>query len=820
MAVIGIDLGTTYCSAAIVVDGKPQTIYLAGEMNMPSVVGLQKNGNVAVGKVAKANQARDPRNTIVEVKRLMGEDVTLALGKEQRSPQEISAMFLRSIKELAEAELGEPVTGAVIACPAHFKDPQRAATEEAGRIAGLKVLKIINEPTAAAYAYGVCQDGSPGEKLFIVYDLGGGTFDVTVIRVIGGGLEVIGTGGDPHLGGGDFDDRIVNWMMHHLRARNPEYVSMLTEEKAANLRMKLKCVAEAGKIELCRSPDANDRYTFQIPVVDVFQGKPISFSETLTMAQFEELNRELLMNSSQWIDAAMQVPREKYGLTERDVTAVLLVGGSTLVPMVRRLLEERFGRDRVRGRECGINPGEIVALGAALVAADEDPNAEETRKLTLLDVTGYTLSIATFDARTGRQVLQPIIPKETPIPCRGSVEFVAAGHQEKYQIRVFQGEGTEIDSNKLTPIGEFEIVLPLSSAPTPIKFELALDADGILIARATECATWKDAVCKLEYKDGASMSPESLKQQRTGLEAALNAENPLGDDRAGGTGKRASPSVPTARIDRVHFAADFPPAVQPGQPFLVNVWAHTERQRVEVERRIQLTSPQSSPPPVIQLKGPFKIERGTMLFVRLRLNDVEVDPAEDVILWEGEIGNASFGVVFPAEVEEGLKLGWVTVHWEGGLQIARIPLQIRLAAKTVPAAPVSRPMQLIRRAFASYASADRNEVLGRIQGMQKVAPDLNVFLDVASLRSGEDWEQKLWQVIPESDVFYLFWSAAASASPWVEKEWKCALKSRGAEFIDPVPLVSPEEVRPPEELRKKHFNDWILAYKRAALGTK
>lgn len=280
------------------------------------------------------------------------------------------------------------------------------------------------------------------------------------------------------------------------------------------------------------------------------------------------------------------------------------------------------------------------------------------------------------------------------------------------------------------------------------------------------------------------------------------------------TAAERSPEVPTSRIDKVHFSVASPPSAQPGQKFIVAVWAHLERQRAEVERRVQQAHPQTDAPPVIRPKGPFKIERGTTLFVRLKFTDLHVDSPEDVILWDGEIGNASFEVAIPSETAEGVKSGLVSVHWEGGLQIARVPLQILVAAKAVPTASTTQPIHHIRKAFASYANPDRDEVLRAIQGMQKIAPDLDVFLDVVELRSGEDWEKRLWQVIPESDVFYLFWSAAAKASPWVEKEWRCALTSRGDEFIDPFPLVSPEEVRPPEELSKKHFNDWILAYRR------
>jgi serine/threonine protein kinase len=275
-----------------------------------------------------------------------------------------------------------------------------------------------------------------------------------------------------------------------------------------------------------------------------------------------------------------------------------------------------------------------------------------------------------------------------------------------------------------------------------------------------------------------------------------------------------SHKVPISRIDLVHFSVSSPPAVQPGKQIIVDVWAHLEQQRAEVASRVQQAKIPTEAPPVIRPKGPFKIERGTMLFVRLKFQDLIVEPSEDVILWEGEIGNASFVVSVPAEISKGIRIGSLTVHCEGGFQIARIPLQLLIADEVVHTEPIEQTLHRVRKAFVSYARADLDEVLSRIQGMQKIMPDLDVFLDVVNLRSGEDWEKRLWNVIPESDVFYLFWSAAAKESTWVEKEWRCALSSRGVDFIDPVPLISPKEVPPPEELSKMHFNDWSLAYRR------
>jgi molecular chaperone DnaK len=265
MAVIGIDLGTTYSAAARCVGGVPEVINLEGRSTLPSVVGLQKNGKIAIGWTAKRNQAKYPTNTIVEVKRKMGTTDPIHLGERTFTAPDISAMILDQIKKLAESDLGEPVTGAVISCPAYFKDPARAATKQAAEIAGLKVLSIINEPTAAAYAYGVLREGADDkEKLFIIYDLGGGTFDVTVIKMIAGHLEVIGTGGNQNLGGGDFDDEIVKWILKGVETRYPDYAATLTPQKRKALETRLKVFAEEGKIALCNMKGDDPVHQLQI----------------------------------------------------------------------------------------------------------------------------------------------------------------------------------------------------------------------------------------------------------------------------------------------------------------------------------------------------------------------------------------------------------------------------------------------------------------------------------------------------------------------------------------------------------------------------
>ncbi len=546
MAIVGIDLGTTYSAVARVVDGKPEIIELDGSPTMPSVVSVQKSGKIAIGRVAKRNQAKNPQDTVVEVKRLMGEARQVRLGQKEFSPQELSAMILKKLGELAEAELGEEVEGAVITCPAYFKDPQRAATREAGEISGLNVLRIVNEPTAAAYAYGLDQGDPDKENLFLVYDLGGGTFDVTVIKMVGGNLEVIGTGGDPQLGGGNFDDAIVDWMLSCLEETIPEFVKGLDDGKASILKMKLKSYAEEAKIKLCGPPEC-ESFEFQVPQLARHEGKPVSFRETLTMAKFEELIGELMANSLKWVDEAMKVPKEKHNYTEEHLTDILLVGGSTRVPLVRRLLAERFPNTRVRGMESGVFPDEIVAKGASIIASQVDPESDEVVETVLVDVTGHTLGVAVMDEEKGREILAPLIPKETPLPTTASHQFSTMGEfQTQARVRVFQGEGIEIDPEKVSEIGDFLIHLDPIKDPTPIIIGLDLNEDGLLVAHATNGLTGQQVRCEIKYEDVGRISPEDLKKKRDALDAQLGAsvgvtENPLEDAPGGG-----APAAPAA----------------------------------------------------------------------------------------------------------------------------------------------------------------------------------------------------------------------------------------------------------------------------------
>jgi hypothetical protein len=292
-----------------------------------------------------------------------------------------------------------------------------------------------------------------------------------------------------------------------------------------------------------------------------------------------------------------------------------------------------------------------------------------------------------------------------------------------------------------------------------------------------------------------------------GSDSAAKPEAPV----KGSTHRSGTPEVPGGAIDHVHFSVTAPPAVLPESAFVLNVWAHLEQQRSEVIRRAREAA--GGGEITIQSKGPVRLARGTILTVHLKMDDLIVNDADDTILWEGDIGNATFAVIVPRDIEHGAKHGRVLIYVDG-LQIAKINFVIQVCAQASTADRLEARVARHRKAFASYSSADRDEVLARIQGILKAAPDMDVFLDVLKLRSGQDWERNLWQEIPSSDVFYLFWSQSAKDSEWVEKEWRCALESKGLDFIDPVPLASPDEVTPPRELAGKHFNDWTLAFMR------
>jgi molecular chaperone DnaK len=373
--------------------------------------------------------------------------------------------------------------------------------------------------------------------------------------MIAGHLEVIGTGGNQNLGGGDFDDEIVKWILKGVETRYPDYAATLTPQKRKALETRLKVFAEEGKIALCNMKGDDPVHQLQIASVDQFQNRPIVFNEPLSRSKFEEMISGLLEGSLKWVDEALKVPKEKHNYTEDDITAILLVGGSTRIPFVRSILQKRFPKNEIWGQDKGINPDEIVAMGASLAAADADLTGEQTgRDTVLIDVTGHTLSVAVFDRTLQKEKLEPIIPKETQIPCNAAHEFWSAGQgTDKSRIKVYQGEGREIDPPRTMLIGQFDIEIPRSQEQTPLRVGLDLDANGILVAHATDMKTGQKVSCKIDYADTTKIRPEELKQRQAQLQAQLNAVinqsvNPLAEDAAVPTqGAAVQPLAPAAR---------------------------------------------------------------------------------------------------------------------------------------------------------------------------------------------------------------------------------------------------------------------------------
>ena len=465
--IVGIDLGTTNSEIAVYQDGRP--LVLAddgGRMMLPSVVGLSEAGEVLVGEEARNQFLLHPERTVRSIKRRMGTDARVRLGERDYAPQEISAIILSRLKEIAQHRLGGPVRRAVITVPAYFSDAQRQATREAGEIAGLEVMRIINEPTAAALVYEAAQQQG---KRILVYDLGGGTFDVSVVRIEGGVVEVISSHGNNQLGGDDFDDKIVAHVLEHLKLKHGVNVSDQPQAMARILRG-----AEAAKQRLSDHPFARIEEEY----LAVRDGTPVNLDVELGRDAYEAMIMPFIEETL----AAVHVALGSAGLTSSQVDEILLVGGATRTPLVRRRLLEAFGIEP-RGE---VDPDLCVAMGAAIQGA---ALAGTEVSAVLVDVTPYTFgtsALGELDGDLYPSCFAPIIPKNTPIPVRRSeVFYTVVDGQTSVEVRIYQGESKDAEEN--VKLGEF-LVEGLSRAPAgnPVILDLALDRDGILQVSARE----------------------------------------------------------------------------------------------------------------------------------------------------------------------------------------------------------------------------------------------------------------------------------------------------------------------------------------------
>ena len=479
---IGIDLGTTNSVVAVMEGGKPTVIANAeGSRTTPSIVAFSKSGERLVGQLAKRQAIVNPDRTIASIKRHMGENYKVNIDGKDYTPQEISAMILRKLADDASKYLGEKVTSAVITVPAYFNDAQRQATKDAGKIAGLDVLRIVNEPTAAALAYGLEKEKS--EKV-LVFDLGGGTFDVSVLEIGDGVHEVLSTSGDTHLGGDDFDQKVMDWICEEFKKQ--EGIDLSGDKQAMQ---RVKEAAEKAKCELSSVFETN----INLPFITADANGPKHLDLNLTRAKFEDLCFDLLERCKKPVEQALS----DAGISKSDINEVVLVGGSSRIPAVQKLVKDYTGKEPNQS----VNPDEVVAVGAAIQAG---VLAGEVKDIVLLDVTPLTLGIETLGG-----VMTPLVPRNTTIPVSKSQVFsTAENNQTAVDIQVLQGERPMARDNKSLGMFRLEGIAPAMRGIPQIEVTFDIDANGIVNVSAKDKATGKEQ--KITITNSSNLSEDDI----------------------------------------------------------------------------------------------------------------------------------------------------------------------------------------------------------------------------------------------------------------------------------------------------------------------
>ena len=479
---IGIDLGTTNSVVAVMEGGKPTVIANAeGSRTTPSIVAFSKSGERLVGQLAKRQAIVNPDRTIASIKRHIGENYKVNIDGKDYTPQEISSMILRKLADDASKYLGEKVTSAVITVPAYFNDAQRQATKDAGKIAGLDVLRIVNEPTAAALAYGLEKDKA--EKV-LVFDLGGGTFDVSVLEIGDGVHEVLSTSGDTHLGGDDFDQKVMDWICEEFKKQ--EGIDLKGDKQAMQ---RVKEAAEKAKCELSSVLETN----INLPFITADANGPKHLDLNLTRAKFEDLCFDLLERCKKPVEQALK----DAGISKDDINEVVLVGGSSRIPAVQKLVKDYTGKEPNQS----VNPDEVVAVGAAIQAG---VLAGEVKDIVLLDVTPLTLGIETLGG-----VMTPLVPRNTTIPVSKSQVFsTAENNQTAVDIQVLQGERPMARDNKSLGMFRLEGIAPAMRGIPQIEVTFDIDANGIVNVSAKDKATGKEQ--KITITNSSNLSEQDI----------------------------------------------------------------------------------------------------------------------------------------------------------------------------------------------------------------------------------------------------------------------------------------------------------------------
>lgn len=500
--IIGIDLGTTNSCVSVMENGKPRILETPeGKRTIPSVVAF-KGDEVIVGEVAKRQLITNP-NTIHSIKRLMGTNKTVEIDGKKYTPEEISAKILAYIKKCAEDKLGKTIEKAVITVPAYFNDAQRTATKNAGKIAGLNVERIINEPTAAALAYGIDKGGA--EHKVLVYDLGGGTFDVSVLEIADGTFEVLATSGDNNLGGDDWDKKIIDWIVSEVQNKNNVDLS---KDKMAMQR--LKDAAEKAKIDLSGLKEVE----ISLPFIAMTDSGPLNVELKLTRGKFEEITKDLLERTIKPVEDALK----EANLSKDDIHKVLLVGGSTRMPAVQELVKEKLGKNPDKS----INPDEVVSQGAAIQGG---VLMGDVKDILLLDVTPLTLSIETMGG-----VATPLIKRNSTIPISKTQIFsTASDNQPAVDVHIVQGERPLATDNK--SLGRFVLdgIEPAPRGVPQIEITFSIDANGILNVKAVDKKTGKEA--NITIKDSSGLSQEEIEKMIKEAEENREKDNKLKDQR-------------------------------------------------------------------------------------------------------------------------------------------------------------------------------------------------------------------------------------------------------------------------------------------------